>query len=52
MLLNNIRRGAFIRYQDIQFVNGRWVCWFYTSDVLAEDLLAAQTNSSSEKGGE
>jgi len=37
MLLNNIKRGMFIKYFDVQFVNGKWIAWFY-SDADNEGL--------------
>lgn len=31
MLLNNVKRGSFFPYFDIQFVNGKWFAWFFES---------------------
>lgn len=29
MLLNNLRLGSEIKYQDLQFANGYWFAWYY-----------------------
>lgn len=29
MLLTNARYGAWVQYQDIQFVNGEWIAWYH-----------------------
>ena len=50
MLLNNIKRGAFLRYQDIQFINGKWICWYYQSDITNEDLIGADNEPMKKKG--
>ena len=44
---NNKKHKAFVVYQDIQFVSGEWVAWFYvTEDVeLCFNLIAHGYNT-------
>lgn len=28
-LINNLKFGTQFEYFDFQYVNGKWVCWFY-----------------------
>ena len=38
MLLKNTKEGKEYNYFDIQFVNGKWVAWFYQKvDLLQPD---------------
>lgn len=32
MFLTNKKFGAYIKYFDIQFVNGKWFAWFFIDD--------------------
>jgi hypothetical protein len=39
MLKRNAELGAFIKYFDIQFVNGSWYAWFEMPPKVIEDSL-------------
>lgn len=43
MIRNNARVGMFIKYFDIQFVNGSWFAWYFIEVDAAEELLKMQT---------
>lgn len=38
MLRTNAKSGAFLKWFDIQFTNGKWIAWYY-SEVTAFDPL-------------
>jgi hypothetical protein len=42
MLLNNIRLGQEVQYQDIQFSSGKWYAWFYedASSLVSDEALS------------
>lgn len=37
MLMANARRGAFHKFNDIQFVDGYWYAWYY-AEVTNQDV--------------
>lgn len=39
MLRNNAKHGMFFHYFDIQFVNGKWIAWFFQRIENADELL-------------
>lgn len=41
MLLNNISKGYFFKYFDIQFANGKWFAWYFDTDSSVESILAS-----------
>jgi hypothetical protein len=43
MLLNNVKRGSFFPYFDIQFVNGKWIAWFFETVNNSETKNLIQT---------
>lgn len=44
MLLNNVKRGSFFPYFDIQFVNGKWFAWYFetVNNLETKDLIKAK----------
>lgn len=38
MLLTNAKYGMFIKYQDFQFVNGKWYAWYFVPMENEKDL--------------
>lgn len=44
MLRNNVRLRAFIKYFDVQYVNGQWYAWFFAPvDLMQEQGLGGTT---------
>lgn len=38
MIMNNLKTGNRYKYQDIQYVNGYWFCWYYKESGLNESI--------------
>lgn len=43
MVRNNARLGMFVKYFDIQFVNGEWFAWFFVEIDANDEMLKVQT---------
>lgn len=43
MIRNNAKLGMFIKYFDIQFVNGEWFAWYFVEIDPNEEMLKVQT---------
>lgn len=46
MIMLNAKSGAWHKFFDIQYVDGRWFAWFY-QEVTAEDLKPLPVNGGS-----
>ncbi len=43
MLFNNKKHGAWLKYDPIQFVNGKWYAWYYAESIQQDDPLLKET---------